>query len=256
MRHHPLREQGVERLDRFGGQVAGGVHGAGEESGIQQVQYRVFDAADILIDVHPIRGVLGNGGRGRMGRGKTGVIPRRVNEGIHRVGFPPRIRPAFRASAIAPRRMPVQRIAGLIEAHVIGQPNRQVFLLLGHHTAGVAMNDRNRATPIALPRNAPVAQAVIGDATPDAARVVRDRNRITGGGVTAGIDFGLTLIAKLRSPVYAKAVQLYLEYDPQPPFDSGTPEKAGAARVEKLRALQMERILRAEAQIERAALVP
>jgi cyclohexyl-isocyanide hydratase len=50
-------------------------------------------------------------------------------------------------------------------------------------------------------------------ATPSRQRVVIDRNRVTGGGVTAGIDFGLTLIAKLRSPAYAKAVQLYLEYD-------------------------------------------
>ena len=58
-------------------------------------------------------------------------------------------------------------------------------------------------------------------------RIVTDRNRVTGGGVTAGIDFGLTLAAKLRGETYAKAVQLYLEYAPQPPFNSGTPETAG-----------------------------
>lgn len=57
-------------------------------------------------------------------------------------------------------------------------------------------------------------------------RVVADRNRITGGGVTAGIDFGLTIAALLTSETYAKAIQLYLEYDPQPPFNSGSPEKA------------------------------
>jgi cyclohexyl-isocyanide hydratase len=56
--------------------------------------------------------------------------------------------------------------------------------------------------------------------------VVVDRNRITGGGVTAGIDFGLQITAILRSEDYAKAVQLYLEYDPAPPFDAGSPEKA------------------------------
>jgi cyclohexyl-isocyanide hydratase len=55
---------------------------------------------------------------------------------------------------------------------------------------------------------------------------VTDRNRITGGGVTAGIDFGLQIVALLRSEDYAKAVQLYLEYDPAPPFDAGSPEKA------------------------------
>lgn len=63
-------------------------------------------------------------------------------------------------------------------------------------------------------------------AIPTRERVVVDRNRITGGGVTAGIDFGLQLVALLRSPEYAKAVQLYLEYDPAPPFDSGSPDKA------------------------------
>lgn len=63
-------------------------------------------------------------------------------------------------------------------------------------------------------------------ATPVKRRVVTDRNRITGGGVTAGLDFGLDLIARLRSPEYAKAVQLYLEYDPAPRFNAGTPAKA------------------------------
>ncbi|WP_341685685.1 DJ-1/PfpI family protein [Limnohabitans sp.] len=63
-------------------------------------------------------------------------------------------------------------------------------------------------------------------AIPSKKRIVVDRNRITGGGVTAGIDFGLTLAAKLRSPDYAKAIQLYLEYDPQPPYNAGSPEKA------------------------------
>jgi cyclohexyl-isocyanide hydratase len=57
-------------------------------------------------------------------------------------------------------------------------------------------------------------------------RVVVDRNRITGGGVTAGIDFALKITELLRSKAYAQAVQLYLEYDPQPPYDSGSPEKA------------------------------
>ncbi len=58
-------------------------------------------------------------------------------------------------------------------------------------------------------------------------RVVVDRNRVTGGGVTAGIDFALTLMAEVRSAEFAKAVQLSLEYDPAPPFDAGSPEKAG-----------------------------
>ncbi len=63
-------------------------------------------------------------------------------------------------------------------------------------------------------------------AQPVAARVVEDRNRITGGGVTAGLDFGLTLLAHLAGDEYAQAWQLGIEYDPQPPFQSGTPEEA------------------------------
>ncbi len=68
-------------------------------------------------------------------------------------------------------------------------------------------------------------------ATPVAERVVIDRNRLTGGGVTAGIDFALRLTALLRGEAHAKAVQLSLEYDPEPPFDSGSPERAEPAIV-------------------------
>ncbi|MGE5152071.1 MAG: DJ-1/PfpI family protein, partial [Rhodospirillaceae bacterium] len=72
-------------------------------------------------------------------------------------------------------------------------------------------------------------------AIPVAQRVVRDRNRISGGGVTAGIDFGLTVAAELAGEEVAKSIQLVLEYDPAPPFDSGSPEKAGPERVQRLR---------------------
>lgn len=57
-------------------------------------------------------------------------------------------------------------------------------------------------------------------------RVVVDRNRITGAGVTSGIDFGLTLINLLFGEEMAKLTQLMLEYHPEPPFDAGTPETA------------------------------
>jgi cyclohexyl-isocyanide hydratase len=68
-------------------------------------------------------------------------------------------------------------------------------------------------------------------AEPVKARTVVDRNRVTGGGVTAGIDFALTLMAQVAGEGYAKAVQLGLEYDPAPPFDAGSPEKAGQELV-------------------------
>jgi cyclohexyl-isocyanide hydratase len=68
-------------------------------------------------------------------------------------------------------------------------------------------------------------------AEPVAERVVEDRNRVTGGGVTAGLDFGLRLVARLRGDDAAKALQLGLEYNPAPPFASGHPSVADPALV-------------------------
>ncbi len=66
-------------------------------------------------------------------------------------------------------------------------------------------------------------------------RVVVDRNRVTGGGVTAGIDFGLRLIAELAGERAARLIQLGLEYDPEPPFDSGHPDRADAELTAEIR---------------------
>lgn len=69
-----------------------------------------------------------------------------------------------------------------------------------------------------------------------AQRVVIDRNRITGGGVTAGIDFGLTLAAELFGEASAQAIQLRIEYNPQPAFNSGSPQTAPAAVLARVTA--------------------
>ncbi len=68
-------------------------------------------------------------------------------------------------------------------------------------------------------------------------RVVADRNRITAGGVTAGIDFGLRLAAELADERTAKLIQLGLEYDPEPPYTSGHPRTAEPELVQQLRTL-------------------
>jgi cyclohexyl-isocyanide hydratase len=68
-------------------------------------------------------------------------------------------------------------------------------------------------------------------AIPVQGRVVRDGNLITAGGVTAGIDFGLAVVAELVGRAEAEAVQLGLEYAPAPPFTAGTPEEAPSAVV-------------------------
>jgi cyclohexyl-isocyanide hydratase len=74
-------------------------------------------------------------------------------------------------------------------------------------------------------------------AVPVQERVVFDRNRVTGGGVTAGIDFGLALTARIAGEEHARFIQLSLEYDPAPPFDSGSPEKADPAVLERYRTM-------------------
>ena len=73
-------------------------------------------------------------------------------------------------------------------------------------------------------------------AVPVKERVVIDRNRITGAGVTSGMDFALTLSARLFGEERAKRAQLALEYDPKPPFAGGTPAAAGPELVESLHA--------------------
>jgi cyclohexyl-isocyanide hydratase len=74
---------------------------------------------------------------------------------------------------------------------------------------------------------------VVG-AIPVHERIVIDQNRITGGGVTAGIDFGLAVAAHLAGEDAARAIQLMLEYDPAPPFDSGSPRTASASLVARI----------------------
>ena len=74
-------------------------------------------------------------------------------------------------------------------------------------------------------------------ATPVHQRVVIDRNRITGGGVTAGIDFGLTVVGKIWGTELAELIQLGSEYDPHPPFNAGSPSTAPAAVVGRFQQL-------------------
>ncbi|HEX3593998.1 MAG TPA: DJ-1/PfpI family protein [Polyangiaceae bacterium] len=90
-------------------------------------------------------------------------------------------------------------------------------------------------------------------AKPKAARVVRDRNRISGGGVTAGIDFALTLAAELADEETARLIQLSIEYDPAPPFSCGSPEGAGPDRVARFRREIQPQYERRRSLVEEAA---
>ncbi|WP_132253756.1 DJ-1/PfpI family protein [Methylobacterium segetis] len=90
-------------------------------------------------------------------------------------------------------------------------------------------------------------------AIPVAERVVRDGSVVTGGGVTAGIDFALTLAAELADPVDAEAVGLLLEYAPAPPFASGRPETASPEILARCAAWMEADRAEAEARIAAAA---
>jgi cyclohexyl-isocyanide hydratase len=91
------------------------------------------------------------------------------------------------------------------------------------------------------------------DAIPDGGRVVRDGNVITGGGVTAGIDFALTLVAEIAGPKFAQALQLGLEYAPAPPFNAGAPETAPPEVLAAVNARMAPLIAIRAAQVKEAA---
>jgi len=90
-------------------------------------------------------------------------------------------------------------------------------------------------------------------ATPVVDRVVVDGNVITGGGVTAGIDFGLVVVAQAFGRDVAESIQLAMEYDPHPPFTSGSPESAAPGLVAKIRAGSARRQAERQAAVDAAA---
>lgn len=100
---------------------------------------------------------------------------------------------------------------------------------------------------------ASIDQLALLGAEPVPERVVRDRNRITGAGVTSGIDFALTVVADLVGPDQASEIQLQMEYDPAPPFRSGAPRTAEPELVAAVREQIAPFIARRMAATERAA---
>ncbi|MCR8842586.1 DJ-1/PfpI family protein [Paenibacillus sp. SC116] len=83
-------------------------------------------------------------------------------------------------------------------------------------------------------------------------RVVFDRNRVTGGGVTAGIDFGLALAGRIRGDEYAKLIQLIAEYSPEPPYRAGTPCEAGEAATKHVTEMFVPFVTKARELLQRA----
>ena len=156
---HALREEATEGLVEA--QVAGDPHGAGEEARVEKVKDRVLDAADILVDRQPGVCDLRHRRRLRTGRGEAGEIPGRVDEGVHRVRLAASAGAAGGTGNVLPRRMVVERVTGPLEGDVVGQLDRQLVLRHRHDAAGLAAHHRDGAAPVALARQAPVAQAEV-----------------------------------------------------------------------------------------------
>src|SRR5476649_440928 len=159
--HHALGQQVLERL--VGADQAFVAHQLVEETRVEQVKNCVFDAADVLIHRQP---VVGRGFFHQTAfivrRGVTSVVPRGLDEGVHGVGFTLGRCTAFRAGALVEFGHARQWRTGSIGHHVFGQYHRQLVFRHRHVTAGLAVDDRNRAAPVALAADAPVAQAELG----------------------------------------------------------------------------------------------
>ncbi len=134
-----------------------------EETRVEQVQNSVFDPADVLVHRQPVIG------RSRVDHalvilraGVAGVVPGAFNEGIHGVGFALGGGATLRTAALIKFGHLGQRAAGAIGNHVFGQDYRQLVIRHRYVTTAVAVNDRNRAAPVALTADTPVAQAELG----------------------------------------------------------------------------------------------
>ena len=168
MGDHALGKQRVERFNRGRGQMATNLHGARKEARIEQVQNRMFYAADILIDVHPITGFSHIRRCGGIGGREARVIPRGIHESIHCVGLAAGLLAASGAGTVAPGRMAIQWVPRNVKCHIVGQADRQVFFFFWHYAAAVTMHHWNRTAPITLSTQAPIAQTILrfADAKP------------------------------------------------------------------------------------------
>lgn len=100
---------------------------------------------------------------------------------------------------------------------------------------------------------ASIDQLAFFGATPVRQRIVEDRNRFSGGGVTSGIDFALALAARIRGEDHAKFIQLAIEYDPNPPFDAGSPDKVAPEILKRYYALIEAAVPDREAKVKAIA---
>ena len=156
MRDHALREQRGEGFGHV--DLAHMRQCAGPEPGVEQVQDRVFDPADILFDRQPFGDLVPVERLVRRLAGEAQEIPRTVDESVERVGLAFRLPAAFGAIDMFPSGMAQQRIARSPEIDILGQRDRQAVLGRGDHAAFLAMDEGDRRAPVPLARHTPVAQ--------------------------------------------------------------------------------------------------
>ena len=154
VQHHALGEQVCKRL--LEGYLAEFVDDPRPKARIEQVQNRVLDAADVLIDGEPVLNPRIEHRPVVVAARKPQEVPGRIHEGVHGVGFAPRRAAAARTIGMQKFFVFEQRVAAAVRHEVLRQQHRQCIVGYRHGAATRAVNHRYRATPIALPRNPPV----------------------------------------------------------------------------------------------------
>ena len=167
LEHHPLREQALERLVKR--HQADVTQDAREEPRVEQVQDRVLDAAAVEVDRHPVR-------RSRRIEGQFGVlrvaepqeVPGRIDERVHRVGFPPGRAAAGRTRGLHElRHVRERRIAPPGERLDVRQDHGQLVVRHADDAVLRAVDDRDGRSPVALTRDPPVLQPELDLASAD-----------------------------------------------------------------------------------------
>src|SRR6476646_4423257 len=110
----------------------------------------MLDATDIQSDREPFFGLSVIERLVRRLAGEPDEIPTRIDKGVERIGFPSRLAAAAWASDVLPSWMPVERIAGNVEAHILGQDDRQLVARDGNRSTVLAVDDRDRRSPVTL----------------------------------------------------------------------------------------------------------
>ena len=166
---HPLREQPLERLAQVLRGDAEIGQRLGEEPRVHEVQHGVLGAADVLVDRHPLGDFFGAERGVGIRIGEAQEVPRRVDEGVHRVGLAHGRPAAIRAGRVQEALVEAQRrLARRPELDVVGRQHRQLVVGHRHACRTRAVDDGDRAAPEALAADQPVTQAVVDLALADA----------------------------------------------------------------------------------------